>query len=80
MSLLPLQLAFQSCGKNKVDPEEMNAAEEKLQLMMQREYFHLDKQQLAQENKPVREVVLPFTCHTLDDPIALYTPLMKLGV
>ena len=51
MRLLPLHLAYRSSGKEIVDPEELNAAEQKLKLLIQSESFPIERQQLAQEKQ-----------------------------
>ena len=68
MRLLPRHLAYRSSGKEIVDPEDLNAAEQKLQLIIQSESFPLERQQLAQErqiNKKSR--------------IAVYSPFIGPG-
>ena len=68
MRLLPRHLAYRSSGKEIVDPEELNAAERKLQLIIQSESFPLEQKQLAQEkqiNKKSR--------------IAVYSPFIGTG-
>ena len=51
MRLLPRHLAYRSSGKEIVDPEELSAAEQKLQLIIQSESFPIERQQLAQEKQ-----------------------------
>ena len=68
MRLLPRHLAYRSSGEEIVDPEELNDAERKLQLITQSESFPLERQQLAQEkqiNKKSR--------------IAVYSPFIGTG-
>ena len=70
MRLLPRHLAYRS---EIVDPEELNAAEQKLQLIIQSQSFPLERQQLAQENKFPRKALLPFTRPSLE-LVAYYGP------
>ena len=65
MRLLPRHFAYRSSGKEIVVPEEFNAAEQKLQLIVEFETFPLERQQLAQEKKQ-QKAVLPFTRRSLD--------------
>ena len=64
MRLLPRHLAYRSSRKKIVDPEELNAAERKLQLVIQSESFPLERQQFAQEKQINKKshiaVYLPF--------------------
>ena len=65
---LPRHFAYPSSGKEIVNPEELNAAEQKLQVIIQSESFPIERQQLAQEkqiNKKSR--------------IAVYSPFIGPG-
>ena len=68
MRLLPRHLAYRYSGKEIVDPEELNAAEQKLQLIIQSESFHHDRQQLAQEKQTRKK-----------SRIAVYSPFIGPG-
>ena len=68
MRLLPRHLAYRSSGKEIVDPEELSAAEQKLQLIIQSESFPIERQQLAQEKQI-----------NMKSRIAVYSPFIGPG-
>ena len=68
MRLLPRHLAYRSSGKEIVDLEELSAAEQKLQLIIQSESFPIERQQLAQEKQI-----------NMKSRIAVYSPFIGPG-
>ena len=66
MQSLPRHFAYRSSGKEVVFQAEVNAVEQKLQVIIQSESFPLDRQQLAQEKDINKKAVLPITCCSLD--------------
>ena len=79
MRLIPRHFAYRSSGKEKVDPEELKTAGQKLQVMIHSESFPLEREQLVQEKQSARKTLLPFNRRSLD-LVAYYGPPVALSI